>query len=170
MPECICRSDIKFNGSSTLVCPACNETVRVGFGGEKNLTIHCTSKACKNKSQNITRTGLKGSKTHNLCAFFKPCAPLNPLTVTAPLPIHTSIQVSVHAEESFETMHKLSVLHHNHNLEVGVENMETAAIDKDMGPVKVGKSPCLRGIDLLSRLEAAAMRIPADIPLATSAH
>jgi hypothetical protein len=45
---------------------------------------------------------------------------------------------------------------------------------KDMGVPRLwlrhGKGPCPRGIELLNQLNAAAMRIPADVPLATPAH
>jgi hypothetical protein len=59
-------------------------SVRVGTEGHKNLETHRTSKACQKINQSN-----KTSKPHRLLdAFFKPQAPLNPSTVTAPPPIH----------------------------------------------------------------------------------
>jgi hypothetical protein len=154
---------VKFNGSSTLVCPACNESVHVGFGGEKNLAIHHTSKACKNKSQQRNKCS-KVSKNQDLHTFFKPCAPLNLLTVTALPMVHAMVHARIHVEE---TLDETTCDHSapSSSLEISTESAETMEIVE-----MVRLSPCPRGIELLSRLEAAAMCIPVDIPLATSDH
>jgi hypothetical protein len=52
------RSGLKFHVTSVLVCPDCNETVRVGFRGKKNLAIHHTSKACQIVLKSPVRSGL----------------------------------------------------------------------------------------------------------------
>ncbi|KAH9020793.1 hypothetical protein EDB85DRAFT_2094831 [Lactarius pseudohatsudake] len=147
------RGERRFDGSSTLVCPACRETVHVGFGGEKNLANHRTSKACQKKSQKIQS---KGPKTNqDLHAFFKPRAPLNPQIVTTPSPIHAD-EVKARAKDvPRETVHAPDVS------------------CNDLGKTSellATKSPCRKGIELLNRLEAAAKRIPASVPLATPAH
>lgn len=91
----------KFDGSSMLVCPACNKAVHVGFGGEKNLAIHQTLKACQKASQkrtqNPSKTGSKSNQT--LHTFFKPHVPLNPPMVTAPPPIHADEKVDFEADK-----------------------------------------------------------------------
>jgi hypothetical protein len=95
---------MKFDGNSTLVCPACDEIVCVGFGGEKNLAIHRTSKACKNKSQKKSKGSKSTKPNQDLHAFFKPHVPLNPPTVTAPAPVHADeIKARVKDRMSCET-------------------------------------------------------------------
>jgi len=37
----------EFNSESTLLCPDCGTDMHVGTVGEKNLTTHHNSKACK---------------------------------------------------------------------------------------------------------------------------
>ncbi|KAH9010295.1 hypothetical protein EDB84DRAFT_1226273, partial [Lactarius hengduanensis] len=140
-----------FHATSLLVCPDCSEPVRVGFGGEKNLAIHRTSKACQKKRLEKQNNKNKGPKraperpprpnqpNHDLRAFFKPRVPLNPPTVVAPPLIHTD-------ERSFKA------------LEMG------APLQVEAG--KTRKIPCQKGIELLSKLEAAATRIPNNVPLA----
>lgn len=196
----MCRSGTKFDGSSTLVCPACNETVRVGFGGEKNLAIHRTSKACQKKSQKeFQRLSKMCSKPNqNLHAFFKPRAPLNPPTVTAPPPIHANLDSDDNAQDSAdevlgerspetlgETWYKATSPSEDpcDNLGSGIEGTEIMEIHKETGAplgaplgappqplLPSGRHACSRGIELLNRLEATTLRIPADVPLATPAH
>jgi hypothetical protein len=191
----MCRSGTKFDGSSTLVCPACNQTVHVGFGGKKNLAIHRTSKACQKKSLNKSKGSRKtSSKDQDLHTFFKPRVPLNPPTVTAPPRIHADLNPGDKADEisdemSHETEHASEALCETTNpcdlacddpgtaMEMGTKILTTEGTEmrKETGAplpslLKVGKSPCPRGIELLSRLEAATTQIPADIPLATPAH
>jgi hypothetical protein len=154
-----------------LVCPSCNETVHVGFGGEKNLETHRTSKACKRKSQNKSK-GPRLRPNQDLHAFFKPRVPLNPPTVTAPPPIHADEKATDILDEISRGMVPGPSASCDH-LEVGAEITETETgngMGTSLPSLKVGKSPCPHGIELLNRLEAATMRIPADIPLATTAH
>jgi hypothetical protein len=72
---------------SILDCPDCKRSVRVGTGGHKNLALHRTSKACRThaKANQSTR---RSKPNQSLDVFFKPQAPLNPSTITAPPPIH----------------------------------------------------------------------------------
>jgi hypothetical protein len=122
----MCR--VKFKGSSTLICPACNESVHLRFGGEKNLAIHRTSKACKNKSQSRSKCS-KPARNQDLHAFFKPCVPLNPLTVTAPPMIHARIHAKGKVNETLDkTTHDPSIPSSS------FESRETMEIDKEMGP------------------------------------
>ena len=181
-----------FHAASVLACPDCNETVRVGFGGTKNLAIHCTSKACKRK-QGMKDKGPKRAPErpsqghHNLCTFFKPCVPLNPLTVVAPASIHTD-------DMSFSGLSE--TCSNNVDLKLDLETLETRKqvtkeaypetkemaeeIQVEMGaplgtlPLVAGtlktKNLCPKGVDLLNKLEAATTHIPNNIPLATLAH
>jgi hypothetical protein len=156
---------MKFNASSVLVCPDCNETVRVGFGGDKNLAIHRTSKACRSKQANKSKGPKRAPErppkpsqpNHDLRAFFKPRVPLNPPTVVAPPLIHPD-------ESSFSN--NLETLGESHRQEA----VEMGARVGSPLPVEAGKIPCRKGIELLKKLEAAVTRIPNNVPLATPAH
>lgn len=163
------RHVAKFNGGSTLVCPGCNEAVHVGFGGEKNLAIHRTSKACQRKSQNKSKAP-RLRQNQDLHAFFKPPALLNPPTVTAPPPIHAKEKAAEILDPGVPSARPGDARGDN-VLDDAVEIAEMVEIEKAKLPsLKVGKSPCPRGLELLKRLEAATMRIPADVPLATLDH
>ncbi|KAH9026800.1 hypothetical protein EDB84DRAFT_1272964, partial [Lactarius hengduanensis] len=74
----------KFTYSSTLECPVCKKVVQVGTAGYKNLEAHQASKACRQSGRECA--GYQEPKKPNqvLEAFFKPRAPLNPSTVSAP--------------------------------------------------------------------------------------
>jgi hypothetical protein len=61
--------------------------MHVGMVGEKNLVTHCNSKACKagyEQKQHDAKSKSNGS----LLTFFGPRAVPNPLTVSAPPPVH----------------------------------------------------------------------------------
>jgi hypothetical protein len=79
--------------------------------GEKNLEIHHTSKACLKKG--FKRPSKASSKQNqSMHTFFKPCAPLNPLTVTTPPPIHAGDKANLKANEILdgilhETLHEI---------------------------------------------------------------
>ena len=158
----MCRGRKKFDGSSTLVCPACNKTIHVGFGGEKNLVIHCTSKACQNKSR---KRHLKDSRPtqdlhKDLGAFFKPRAPLNPPTVTVPLPIHTD-KINSNARTKDEVSHETSNVGVSCNdpgktLETAREMRRLPSSPSSPPSLKAGTSPCQKGIELLNRLEVCS--------------
>ncbi|KAH8993073.1 hypothetical protein EDB86DRAFT_2805800 [Lactarius hatsudake] len=162
----------KFHATSLLVCPDCSEAVRVGFGGEKNLAIHRTSKACQKKQKNKNRGPKRASErpprpdqpNHDLRTFFKPRVPLNPPTVVAPPLIHTD-------EKSFSDNQDMML----ETREMYKDTLEETREAPEMVPLQVEaektrRIPCRKGIELLSRLEAAATRIPNNIPLATPAH
>ncbi len=189
------RSGSKFHTTSVLICPDCNETVRVGFGGKKNLAIHHTSKACQrkqgNKSKGPKRAPERPPKpnqpNHDLHAFFKPYVPLIPPIVVAPLPIHTdetsfsglSNNLQYDLETCLETldlemytrmhMHKETSKKMSEEIQVkmGVPLRVPPPVDARKSQ---GKIPCQKGIELLNKLEAAVSQIPDNIPLATPAH
>lgn len=170
-------SGTKFHAASVLVCPECNETVKVGFGGTKNLAIHQTSKACQSKRGNkrLKRAPERQSQAkqpnRDLRTFFKARVPLNPPTVVAPPPIHTDetrfSELSDHLELELDapgTHKKVKRAHHESSAEVGV--LLKAPLPMETG----GKTPCPKGVELLNRLEAAVTRIPDNVPLATPTH
>ena len=83
---------VKFTYSSTLECLDCSKVIQVGTTGLKNLDTHCESKACRQARCERTKGAMlkKPPKLNQvLDVFFKPQVPLNPSTVSAPLPIHT---------------------------------------------------------------------------------
>jgi hypothetical protein len=70
-----------------LECPNCGKPVHVGTAGHKNLEAHRASKACRTHA-NKEKAKTKPEKANQvLNTFFKPHAPLNPSTVSAPPPI-----------------------------------------------------------------------------------
>jgi hypothetical protein len=81
----------------------------------KNLAIHRMLKACQNRQGDKRPKRTPGQSkaaqpNHDLHAFFKPRAPLNPPMVIAPPPIHTD-------ETSFSALSK--------NLENELRTLET---------------------------------------------
>lgn len=174
-----------------LICPDCNETVRVGFGGKKNLAIHRTSKACRSKQGNKSK-GLKrplerppklNQPNQDLRAFFKPCVPLNPPTVVAPPPIHadgTSLGTSFSGLSDNQDLDLETAETCKQVPEETLEEMAGlgaplgAPPEAPLPPMEAGntreKPPCRKGIELLNKLEAAVTRIPNNVPLATPAH
>ncbi|KAH9005554.1 hypothetical protein EDB86DRAFT_1458433 [Lactarius hatsudake] len=143
------KSGSRFHATSSLVCHDCSEAVCVGFGGEKNLAMHRTSK-----------------KNHDLRTFFKPCISLNPPTVVSPPLIYTDKrsfgELSDYQETTLET-------HKRHKEAMLGETQEAPEIGKpEAGETR--NVPCQKGIELLRKLEAATTRILNDVPLATPAH
>jgi hypothetical protein len=159
---------MKFDGNSTLVCPACDETIHVGFGGEKNLVIHRTSKACKTKSQKKSKGSKNAKPNQDLHAFFKPRMLLNPPTITAPAPVHAD-EIKARTKDGMSCETSNITVSCNDPGETARE-MGTPSLRPLASPNAAGKSPCQKGIELLDRLEAAAARIPASVPLATPDH
>ncbi|KAI9432593.1 hypothetical protein H4582DRAFT_2132159 [Lactarius indigo] len=183
------NSGIKFHATSVLICPDCNETVRVGFGGKKNLDIHRTSKACQRKQSNKSKGPKRAPErppkpdqpNHDLRAFFKPRVPLVPPTVVAPPPVHTdetsfsgltdNLEVDLGALEACARMPR-----GKHTRKDTLEDIEVeTGVPLGMPPPAnagntQGKTPCQKGIELLNKLEAALTRIPDSVPLATSEH
>ncbi|KAG6909567.1 hypothetical protein DXG01_016815 [Tephrocybe rancida] len=72
---------------SVLRCPECDEDVKVGTGGTKNLGIHRTSKACRAKRENKDKKQDIKKSTRTILNFFQKSIPKNPSTVSAPPPI-----------------------------------------------------------------------------------
>ncbi|KAH9027883.1 hypothetical protein EDB85DRAFT_1892780 [Lactarius pseudohatsudake] len=185
-------SGIKFHTTSKLICPDCNKTVCVGFGGKKNLDIHRTSKACQrkqgSKSKGPKRAPERPPKpdrpNHDLRTFFKPCVPLVPPTVVAPLPIHTDEASFSRLSDNLEVLetHARMPRRKYDQVHTGKETLEeeediNVEMEVPLGappPTSAGKTqgktPCRKGIELLNKLEAALMRIPNSVPLATSEH
>lgn len=68
---------------STLVCPLCQKTVKVSFGGRRNLVgQHQNSKACQKDAGNLAKGEKKVFKP--ITDFFKSKPVLVPSTVSAP--------------------------------------------------------------------------------------
>ncbi|KAH9011872.1 hypothetical protein EDB85DRAFT_1900712 [Lactarius pseudohatsudake] len=178
-------SGIKFHTTSKLICPDCKKTVCVGFGGKKNLDIHRTSKACQrkqgSKSKGPKRAPERPPKpdrpNHDLRAFFKPCVPLVPPTVVAPLPDKASFSglsdnlevLETHARtprRKYDQVHtRKETLEEEEDIDVEMEVPLGAPPPTSAGKTQ-GKTPCRKGIELLNKLEAALMRIPNSVPLA----
>ena len=167
-------SGTKFDASSVLVCPDCNETVQVGFGGLKNLAMHRTSKGCQSKQEKKKRAPERQSKVkqdHDLRTFFKARVPLNPPTVVAPPPIHTD-------ETSFSGLSEIPELELDTpgtRKKAKKAHKETPAetrVEAGVSPLLEvgGKTPCPKGVELLDKIEVAIARIPDNIPLATPEH
>ncbi|KAH9019584.1 hypothetical protein EDB83DRAFT_121222 [Lactarius deliciosus] len=155
----------KFHATSLLVCPDCSEAVCVGFGGEKNLDMHRTSKACQRKQKKKT-SERPSQPNHDLRTFFKPCISLNPPTVFSPPLIYTD-------KRSFGEVcdyQEMTLEAHKRHKEARLEETRVAP---EMGKPEAGETrnvPCKKGIELLSKLEAATTRIPNNVPPATLAH
>ncbi|KAH9050407.1 hypothetical protein EDB83DRAFT_2522604 [Lactarius deliciosus] len=187
------NSGIKFHVTSELICPDCNETVCVGFGGKKNLDIHRTSKACQRKQGSKSKEPKRAPErppkpnwpNHDLHAFFKPCVPLVPPTVVAPLPIHTDEASFSGLSDNLEALEthartprrKYDQVHtRKETLEEDLE--EDIKVEMGVPPASKpasagktqGKTPCQKGIELLNKLKAALTWIPNSVPLATSEH
>jgi hypothetical protein len=147
----------------------------------KNLAIHRTSKACQSRQGDKRPKRTPGQSkaaqpNHDLRAFFKPRAPLNPPTVVAPPPIHTDetsfSALSKNLENELGTLetHKKKA-HQETPAETQVEMGVPIHMDTSMDAcVDTGKTPCRKGVELLNKLEAAVTRIPDNVPLATPAH
>jgi hypothetical protein len=121
--------------------------VLVGTGGHKNLETHRASKACHThvKANQLAR---RTKPNQSLDVFFKPQAPLNPSTVTAPPPIHA---VDVLVDAGLDTDHTGN--------DVGADES-----------ILKGQKVCSSATQLLQDLEVAIKQIPDEVPLATHKH
>ncbi|KAH9171569.1 hypothetical protein EDB89DRAFT_1090585 [Lactarius sanguifluus] len=160
----------KFHATSLLVCPDCGEAVCVGFGGEKNLTMHRTSKACQKKQKKATeRPPRPNQPNHDLRTFFKPRISLNPPTVVSPPLIYADKRSFSELSDYQETTLETPKRHREARPEETQEAPEMGApLQVEAGETR--KIPCQKGIELLSKLEAATTLIPNNVPLATPAH
>ncbi|KAH8991640.1 hypothetical protein EDB86DRAFT_2769537, partial [Lactarius hatsudake] len=135
-----------FTYSSTLECTDCGKVVQVGTAGHKNLEAHRTSKAChlaSLKRANGLRN--KPEKSNQVIdSFFKPRAPLNPSTVSAPPPIRLGTSFTLAPERHMEPEPS--------------QEFTTQALTQAMA------------VSLLRDLEEAIKRIPSDTPSATPEH
>ncbi|KAH9024039.1 hypothetical protein EDB83DRAFT_2205057, partial [Lactarius deliciosus] len=136
-----------FTYSSTLECPICKKVVQVGTAGYKNLEAHQASKVCRQSCRE--RAGTRPKKPNQVLeAFFKPRAPLNPSTVSAPPPIHPGGTFTIPEYCALDCTEPLA-------------DPEAASRSKNI---------CQKAVRLLQGLEAAVNRIPSDMPSATPEH
>ena len=61
-----------FTVDSHLKCPQCNVDIYVGTGGSRNLDLHLTSKACKDRQKAAAQPE---KKSKSLLSLFGPRAP-----------------------------------------------------------------------------------------------
>ena len=76
-----------FTVDSHLKCPQCNVDIYVGTGGSRNLDLHLTSKACKDRQKAAAQPE---KKSKSLLSFFGPRKPTkhNVPRVASPPPVH----------------------------------------------------------------------------------
>ena len=157
-----------FTYSSTLECPDCSKVVQVGTAGHKNLEAHHASKACC-----MHTNGAKGARSNrpernsqSIDAFFKPRAPLNPSTVSAPPPIHPSKPFAVTPE------YHRGPLADSEPARPMAESSGDLTVTQGMLTDDPPTQHVLdkEAVRLLQELEAAVKRIPSDVPTATPEH
>ena len=136
-----------------------------GSAGFKNLDTHRASKACRQARAEGTKGAvLKKPPKQNqvLDAFFKPRVPLDPSTVSAPLPICPD-DASISAPEC-------SALGQTGRSKMGQQLAQPGAhhitAEKQTSSVKI----CQKGVSLLQDLEGAVSGISSDTPNATPEH
>ncbi|KAH9177427.1 hypothetical protein EDB89DRAFT_1807214, partial [Lactarius sanguifluus] len=154
-----------FTHSSTLECPDCRKVVHVGTAGHKNLEAHRASKACRIACRKLTdASGPRSEKANQVIeSFFKPRAPLNPSTVSAPPPIcpgESFIQtperhIGPSAYDSPQGLTKQASMPQGQSAATQLSKQH--ALDK-------------KAVSLLQDLEAAVKQIPCDVPSATPEH
>jgi hypothetical protein len=66
------RTSNTFTIDSHVKCPQCNVDVHVGTGGSRNLDLHLTSKACKDRQKAAAQLE---KKSKSLLSFFGPQKP-----------------------------------------------------------------------------------------------
>jgi hypothetical protein len=173
--------------------------VQVGTAGYKNLESHRASKACRQahyKQSTLKGARLKKPKPNQvLDAFFKPLAPLNPSTVSAPPSIRPG-----EGREAFTVAPEYEPLAHaerachvtessSESLLESSKHILTQAPAQSQGQLTIGQplagpdehhfpadnptqsvKACRRGVSLLQDLAAAVNRIPSGTPTATPEH
>ncbi|KAH9015472.1 hypothetical protein EDB84DRAFT_1582181, partial [Lactarius hengduanensis] len=147
--------------------PYCGKVVQVGTAGHKNLEAHRASKACRLACRRRAN-GLKEKSeksNQSIDSFFKPRAPLNPSTVSAPPPIRPDMLARAperHMEpepsQEFTTQATVSQ----------GQSIATQAAQLPAQPVD--KPQDMKAVSLLQDLEEAVKRIPSDTPNATPEH
>ncbi|KAH9074231.1 hypothetical protein EDB83DRAFT_2312565 [Lactarius deliciosus] len=166
---------VKFTYSSTLECPICKKVVQVGTAGYKNLEAHQASKACRQSCHE--RAGTRPKKPNQVLeAFFKPRAPLNPSTVSAPPPIHPGGAFTIPEYCALDCTEPLA------DPEAASRVIEPFELESSKEPPGQSQGQSTTGqllapldahhfpIRLLQGLEAAVNRIPSDMPSATPEH
>ena len=147
--------------------------VQVGTAGRQNLEAHRASKACRTRAN-----GAKGAKSNrpektnqSIDAFFKPWAPLNPFTVSAPPPIHPGDPFALTPE-----YHRGPLASPEQDPEparlMAESSEDLTATPQGVLTVELPTQHILdkEAVRLLQELEAAVKRIPSDIPAATPEH
>jgi hypothetical protein len=101
-----------------------------------------------------------------LDAFFKPQAPLNPSTVSAPPPIRPGEPFALAPE------HRVEPLAYPEPVQAPASPMAKSAKESTMvgGQSAAARLPDKRAVSLLQDLEVAVKQIPGDIPSATPEH
>ncbi|KAH9170461.1 hypothetical protein EDB89DRAFT_1814620, partial [Lactarius sanguifluus] len=140
-----------FTHLSMLECLDYRKVVHVGTAGHKNLEAHRMSKACRIQCCKLTdASGPQSEKANQVIeSFFKPRAPLNPSTVSAPPPIWPS------AYDSPQELTKQASMPKGQSAATQLSKQHT--LDK-------------KAVSLLQDLEAAVKQIPCDVPSATPEH
>ena len=144
--------------------------VQVGTAGHKNLEAHRASKACRRHAK-----GAKPEKANQvLDMFFKPRAPLNPSTVSAPPPIRPEKYTGDNFAPAPEHMKPREQEPANPS-DVGLSKGLPTQATMHQGQSITGQLPMQHTLDkkavsLLQNLKAMVKQIPSDIPNATPEH
>ncbi|KAH9011145.1 hypothetical protein EDB85DRAFT_1901324 [Lactarius pseudohatsudake] len=179
---------VKFTYSSTLECPVCKKVVQVGTAGYKNLEAHQASKACRQSCRE--HAGTRPKKPNQVLeAFFKPRAPLNPSTVSAPPPIHPGGAFTIPEYCTLDRTEPLAnpeaasrAIELESSKEPPGQPQGQSTMGQLLAPLDAhyfrvpgenqpqSKNICQKAVRLLQGLEAAVNRIPSDMPRATPEH
>ena len=137
--------------------------VQVGTAGPKNLEAHRASKACR-KRANGAKVARLERKNQVIDTFFKPRAPLNPSTVSAPPPIHPGKPFALTPEGPLAEPQRVRAMAESEGLTVSLRGKST------VNQLPTQHIPDKKVVSLLQGLEAAVKRIPSDTPSATPEH
>ncbi|KAG6849113.1 hypothetical protein H0H93_011212 [Arthromyces matolae] len=129
-----------YNVNSILRCPDCNEDVKVGTGGTKNLEIHRNSKGCRTKQADQTQKDSQKKSQRTIMTFFQKERPKNPSTVREPPLVHA----------------------------IPLPAIQPAILSTSQSLTAPGV--CADAERLLIRLDSAVETIPMDLPMASSDH
>ena len=131
------RNNNGFDADSTLPCTKCGKVdVHVGFGGQKNLEIHQTSKGCVVQ---VRKNAKPKAKFKSLRTFFASKAEKNLPTVSNPPMVHTT--------------------------PIPGSSTGVALLAPSAPPIPPKKG-CLLALELLDKLENNARRIPETLLVA----